>query len=63
MRILIRVHLEALLDSKISKAKKTSHENSAALIVAMSKYIFDSKVVELLVQLGESCLSHATVWI
>ena len=64
MRISIRANLEALVvkDSKISKDKKISSENAAALILAMSKHIFDSKVLELLVQLGESCLSRNIVW-
>lgn len=64
MRISIRANLEALVvkDSKISKDKKISSENAAALILAMSKNIFDSKVLELLVQLGESCLSRNIVW-
>jgi len=64
LRISIRANLEALVvkDSKISKDKKISSENAAALILAMSKNIFDSKVLELLVQLGESCLSRNIVW-
>jgi len=64
LRISNRANLEALVvkDSKISKDKKISSENAAALILAMSKQIFDSKVLELLVQLGESCLSRNIVW-
>jgi HD-GYP domain-containing protein (c-di-GMP phosphodiesterase class II) len=44
--------LEALV-AKNSKGKEASSENAAALVIAMSRGIFDSKVVELLVQLGE----------
>jgi hypothetical protein len=47
-----RTGLEALV-AKNSKGKEASSENAAALVIAMSRGIFDSKVVELLVQLGE----------
>ena len=39
--------------AKNSKGKEASSENAAALVIAMSRFIFDSEVFELLVQLGE----------